>query len=252
MTTWFRSSAPTDHSKRFDSLKSWLERAGTGRALGTASPQPEAVVLARPQVFVAMAGLFVVIAPARNSRPALPCPNPMSVAVTPDGGSQQWGANTNGHTATYWVKNTGACNDTYTFTSSTTGPISGVSLNKTSAGVAVANSTSVVATYNVGAAGTGILQLKATGNTLGSDGLKGIDSGYFNITVTPPYQVAVTPDGSTTPTRGVGVAFVDSFLVRNTGANADTYTLTCSASSINCNSVSPVGPITLSNGSQQW
>jgi len=209
-------------------------------------------VLARLPIFVAMTGLFVVIAPARHSRPALPCPNPMSVAVTPDGDSQQWGANTNGHAATYWVKNTGACNDTYTFTSSATGPIAGVSLNKTSAAVAVANSTSVVATYNVGAAGTGILKLKATGNVLGSDGLKGIDSGYFNITVIPAYQVAVTPDGSTTPTRGVGVAFVDSFLVQNTGANADTYTLTCSASSINCNSVSPVGPITLSNGSQQW
>ncbi len=69
MTTWFRSSTPTDQSKRFDSLKSWLERAGTGRALRTASPQPEAVVLARPHVFVAMAGLSVVIAAARNSRP---------------------------------------------------------------------------------------------------------------------------------------------------------------------------------------
>src|SRR5439155_7225505 len=149
MTSWFRPSVPTDQSKRFDSLKSWFEQAGTGRALGTASPQPEAVVLARPHVFVAMAGLYVVIAPARNSRPALPCPNPMSVAVTPDGGSQQWIANTNGHTATYTVYNTGACNDTYSFSYTVSGPISGVSLNKTSAPVAVGGNTTVIATYNV-------------------------------------------------------------------------------------------------------
>jgi len=36
-----------------------------------------------------------------------------AVSTTPDGGTASWGANTNGHQATFTVTNTGICNDTY-------------------------------------------------------------------------------------------------------------------------------------------
>src|SRR2546421_4475382 len=56
-----------------------------------------------------------------------------AVSVTPKGASNTWWANTSNHPDTFTVTNTGTCNDTYTFSSSKTGPITGVSLNKASA-----------------------------------------------------------------------------------------------------------------------
>jgi len=101
-----------------------------------------------------------------------------AVSVTPDGSPVTWSAYTNGHTSTFTVTNTGLCGDTYTFAKSAWGPISGVSLNKTSFTLQPGTNTTVVATYNVGPPGTGVLTLTATG----VNGLES-DNGTFNVTV---------------------------------------------------------------------
>ena len=123
-----------------------------------------------------------------------PCPTAVSVAVTPDASPVSRAEQTTGHTATFTVQNTGTCNDTYNFTYTTIGPISGVTLNKTSASVQIGNNTTVIATYNVGTPGTGVLKLRATGVTQGSNGIAK-DSGWFNVTVVavPLPLVSMTP-----------------------------------------------------------
>jgi len=175
----------------------------------------------------------------------------MSVSVTPDGGSAQWPANTNGHTATFTVYNTGACNDTYTFSYTLSGPISGVSLDKTSASVTVGNSTTVTATYNVGSAGSGVLTLKANGTTLGSDGLKAADNGHFDVTVTPPPpppQIAVTPDAGTATASLYSQNNTVSFTVAETGGGTgDQVSFTCTPSGA-VTSCMPPSPVSLGPG----
>ncbi len=96
------------------------------------------------------------------------------VSVTPDGGSATWPMSTGGHTATFTVVNTGICKDIYGFSHAETGPISGVTLNKASASLLPGASTTVTATYSVGAPGTGVLTLSASGNAS--------DNGSFNVT----------------------------------------------------------------------
>src|ERR1051326_4797313 len=124
---------------------------------------------------------------------AVICPDPMSASVTPDGGTASWQSNTNGHTATFYVFNAGGCTDTYTISYTAGVPISGVSLNHTTLSVAPGGSDSVIATYNVGSPGVGVLKLKAQGNTTGSDGKKGLDSGYVTVTVTGPTPTSLLP-----------------------------------------------------------
>lgn len=104
-----------------------------------------------------------------------------AVSVTPDGGSATWSANTSGHQSIFTVTNTGECVDTYDFTKFTTGPISGVTLNKTIAELQPGVSTTVTATYSVDAAGAGTLTLAATGRVAGTQ-----NNGYYNVTVTVP------------------------------------------------------------------
>ena len=68
-------------------------------------------------------------------------------------------------------------------------------------------------------------------------------------TVSLRYNVAVTPDGSTTPTRGDKLGgYPDTFTVQNTGVNSATFNLSCSALSPSvCRTVAPTS-ITLSAG----
>jgi len=165
---------------------------------------------------------------------ALPCPSPMSVAVTPDGGSVSWQANTNGHTTTFTVNNTSNCNDTYTLSSTAGAPISGVSLSRTSLPVNAHSSGTVTATYNVGSPGTGVLKVKAQGSTLGSDGLKAADSGDVSVTATPPPPpptIAVTPDAGTATASLFSQNNTVSFTVAETGGGTgDQVSFTCTPS----------------------
>ena len=128
---------------------------------------------------------------------------PYVVSVTPDGDSVVWTPNTNGHQSVFVVKNTGGCQDTLYLTSSTTGPISGVTLNPTKIQLAPGQSANITATYNVGALGSGVLTVTATGVIGGAT-----DNGSYNVVVRYPYSVAVTPDGE------------PDFLPPGTGLNA--------------------------------
>ncbi len=188
---------------------------------------------AQPRTFAAAFLLAVGLGAAARAPYRAPCPGIMSVSVQSPG-SAQWPPNTNGHTATFTIYNTGACNDTYTFSYTVSGPISGVSLNKTTAPVGVGGNTTVIATYNVGSPGFGVLTLTAKGNTIGSDGLKAIGSGSVNVTVTqppPPPQIAVTPDAGTTSAPLFSQNNTASFTVAETGGGTgDQVSFTCTPS----------------------
>jgi len=115
-----------------------------------------------------------------------------SVGVTPPPpGSGSWTAQTTGHTTTFTVQNTGACNDTYQFTVSALGPIPPVvTLNKTSAAVIHGGSTTVIATYDVGNPGTGSLTLRAASAITGASA----ENSYVVTVVTgAPTNWDVTP-----------------------------------------------------------
>ncbi len=150
---------------------------------------------------VFLAAVALISTPSRVPRipdrvatraPTLPCPlgpagpnvlGPIAadvnyaVSVTPVGSSVSWPAYTGGLTSTFTVTNTGTCQDTYSFTKTATGTVSGVTLDKSSASLPPGASTTVVATYSVGAVGTGVLTLMATGSIGGET-----DAGYFNVT----------------------------------------------------------------------
>jgi RHS repeat-associated protein len=184
-------------------------------------------------------------------QPSLICPDPndpqyYSVSVTPDAGSASWQENTTNHKAVFTIQNTGLCVDQYTFTPYSSGSVTVVSQSKSSSGLNAHVSTVDTVTYNVGSAGSGTVTLQA------SSGMAG-DQGYYNVTITlTPYRVAVTPDGATTPNRLTNTAYVDTFTVENTGANTDTFALTCTSSSnVTCGALSPAGPLALTSNALQ-
>jgi len=99
--------------------------------------------------------------------------------------------------------------------------------------------------FSTTGAGTGGIVLTAQGSISS-------DQGSYVVTVSPPYGVAVTPDGSTAPNRFPNTAYAESFTVKNTGTSQDTFALTCIGSSnINCGLLSPTGPIPLAPNVQQ-
>ena len=179
-------------------------------------------------------GLVSTRRPPRGAA-ANPCPpdGTFAVSVSPKGTAVTLQTNTSGHTATFTVQNTGTCPDTYAFSYTATGPISGVSLDKSSAFLAAnGGQTTVTATYTVGAAGTGELDLAARGNTGGAT-----DAGWYNVTAAPP-SVSVASDGSAIE-AAAGANKSVAFTVTNTGPNSDTYTLACAVTgSGTCVSVS--------------
>ena len=171
---------------------------------------------------------------------------PWAVSVTPDGGSASWTENTTNHTATFTVTNTGDCNDGYSFTRGMSGPVTNVRLDKTGATVFAHASTTVTATYDVGAAGGGQL-------TLSAGSANSFDDGHYNVTATlPPYVVAVTPDGTPTPSRSSNsTGFTDTFTVRNAGSSVDSYTITCGGMGVTCTGTSPTSITNLASGASQ-
>ncbi|MGH9894145.1 MAG: hypothetical protein ACREA0_19620, partial [bacterium] len=126
-------------------------------------------------------------------------------------------------------------------------------LNKSSASVGKGLSTTVIATYNVGAAGSGTLTLTATGTAPGSNGFAS-DNGSFSITSQapppppPPPQIAVTPDAGTTSAPQFTPGNVVSFAVSETGGGTgDQVSFTCTPTG-NVTGCTPPGSIPLSAG----
>jgi RHS repeat-associated protein len=151
------------------------------RAVGTRTPIQTGVLF----VIVSFAAPHLHSVAATKATPPISsflCPDPpqYSVTVSPHGGTASWAEGTTGHTAQFTVLN-GPCTDTYTFSVTASGPISGVSLNKTSQGLTGGASTTVTATYNVDNPGSGQLTLTATGSVGGAT-----DGGYYTVTATLP------------------------------------------------------------------
>lgn len=112
-----------------------------------------------------------------------------AVSVTPKNGSASWGVLTSGHNAVFTVTNTGTCPDTYTFWSSTAGPVAGVSLDKTTWSLDPGTQTTVTATYSATYSGSGTLTVTAQGVAIGEE-----DNGWVNVTVTSNGSViSLTP-----------------------------------------------------------
>jgi RHS repeat-associated protein len=159
-----------------------------------------------------------------------------SVGVTPPAGSASWMSNTTGHTATFTVQNTGDCSDNYNFTASVSGPISVVSLDKTTAGLPRGGSTPVTVTYNVGTPGTGTLTLTAASYITGASA-----ENSYSVTVLHP--ATVTPHLATAATRAPYTpGYSETFTVQNNQAISDTITLTCiGATNVACTGITPAG-----------
>ncbi|HVH30878.1 MAG TPA: RHS repeat-associated core domain-containing protein [bacterium] len=153
--------------------------------------------------------------------------------MTPQGTSRIQQANTSGQTVTFTVTNQGLCRDSYNFDSTATGPISGVTLNPTSATLYPNQSTNVTATYNLGNPGTGQLTLTATSPFTSAQG-------WYTVTAVPPYQDSVTPKGGTLPTEPASWGtYPASFTIKNTGYYTDTYGVTCATTGpVTCTRVS--------------
>jgi RHS repeat-associated protein len=101
------------------------------------------------------------------------------VKVTPDGSTVgNRSPYSSGNTVTFTVTNYGALTDTYSFICRSSGNAICTNLSKTSAQLAHAVSTKVIATYSVTDAGLGKITLLAEGEAL--------DEGYFNIPIAAP------------------------------------------------------------------
>lgn len=144
----------------------------------------------RPIAAVARALLFALaFAVVRTPLAAQVTPDCQSgclggVEVTPDGGTDQHLVNSGPWTVVFDVLNTSASTKTFTFSCSTTGGMSCVSVNPTSASIKPDFDKLVTVTYNVGSTSGNVwLTATATGSS---------DDGYFVITATVPQ---VTPTG---------------------------------------------------------
>jgi hypothetical protein len=104
---------------------------------------------------------------------------PGGVEVTPDAGGPLYPeANTSGHQADFFVKNTRTITTTYTLTCGGTGSVSGCTPDQSSVTLSPQQTTDVSATYTTGSAGSAIVVLRATGAAA--------DTGYFNLTIVGP------------------------------------------------------------------
>lgn len=145
--------------------------------------------------------------------------------VTPDAGTAPNRlTNTTGHSQTFTVKNEGTSQTTFTLTCTGSSNVTCTGVAPTSVTLAGgAQNPDVIATYNVGATGTGTLKVTATGGV-------GSDSGWYSVPVIS-YSVAVTPDSGESllhqPNRMDGGT---TFTVKNTGTQPDTFTFSCAAS----------------------
>ena len=115
-------------------------------------------------------------------------PQPFGVAVTPDGlAGPNRAVNSSGHSQTFWVTNFGTNSDTYALTCWGTSGITCTGVIPASLPLAGGTQATVSVNYNVGAAGSGQLWLRADGNSGEAS-----DTGHYVITVGAPV-VDTTP-----------------------------------------------------------
>lgn len=166
--------------------------------------------------------------------------------VSPDNGSLTVGANLTGRQAIFTVSSQSSQSTSRTLTIlQCSGQVTSCSAPASTGNFI--QSINITVTFTSLAGGTGTIVLQAQGSTSS-------DQGSINVTVTPAYGVAVTPDGGMEPTRTANTGgYSAAFTVKNTGSNGNTYTLTCSGTGgVTCGMVP--GPLTFpanQPGSQQ-
>ena len=159
---------------------------------------------------------------------------PPGVQVTPDG---SWAPErtpfTNGYSAVFTVLNTQTSTVTFTLTRYSSANITTTGQSHDFVTLAPSASINVTVYYNVGAAGSGWVQLYAEGGT-------GLDSGIWNVPVGT--NGFVTPDGQTATARITQTGgYTETFTITNWNTGTLTYSLTCSSTAnISCTGVSPV------------
>jgi RHS repeat-associated protein len=160
------------------------------------------------------------------------------VSVTPDGGTTPpRQANTNGgpfgYQASFTVQNTGSTSNTYTITCTTSPNVTCLGTSPPSVTIGAGLTSSVSATYRVGAAGIGTLSLHAVGTNAA-------DSGWYSVPVVS-YGVTVTPDNGTATLRPANGTYSETFTVTNTGSATNTFSISCSSPPfyLTCTGVSP-------------
>lgn len=143
------------------------------------------------------------------------------VSASPKSGSMSAPANTTNQSTSFTLGGMVTGNN-YTLEWYCSGTVNSCTSPQGSSFTATSNSpVSWPINFNTTAPGSGTVQLKLFGNG-------GQDSGWYNVTVIPPHQVAVTPKGTTTPTLAGGTGgYTAVFTVQNTGYYNDTYSLTC-------------------------
>lgn len=164
------------------------------------------------------------------------------VAVTPDAGTEPTRpANSGGYTASFSLQNTGANQDTWSFSCAATGS---VVCGTPPAPVTRAGNLPPVTVnmpYSLGGAVSGphTLTLTATSTTAHSS-----DAGSFTV---PVAAVSVIPDGQITATRFANTAYSESFTLLNLGSVSTTFSFACSATGgIVCKTVP--APVTIGPG----
>ncbi|MEP6473407.1 MAG: hypothetical protein ABJC74_06780, partial [Gemmatimonadota bacterium] len=144
------------------------------------------------------------------------CPN---INISPDGGTATHADN--GHySAVFKAKNGGTGTGTWTIAPNLTGgmTVDSIAPDLEDGLILSTGDSAFITVYYFLATNPGTITLTASGTTNGETG---------SITVTPNYSVAVTPDSGTRTRLGLSTGLVDTFTVKNAGANSDTYNLTC-------------------------
>ena len=110
--------------------------------------------------------------------------------VWPDGYLADALANATGQTLSFNVSNWGGMSRSYRLTCPFTSPITQCLPERSTLPLGPGESQVVSVTFSTGSPGTGEVRLNAFDDATGE-----WDSGYFVVSVRPPYRVAVTPRG---------------------------------------------------------
>lgn len=145
-----------------------------------------------------------------------------SVEVTPDGGAtDRVLTTTSGHTVVFTVHNTGTSVGSFTLSCGSSGGASCVDVTPASMSLDPDESQTATVTYNVGAVGSGVISLTASGSAS--------DAGDYAISIVGG-AVSVTPYNQTGwMTIAYTSGFVATYQVHNSGLTGNTYGFACSA-----------------------
>lgn len=169
-----------------------------------------------------LGALLMALLPAGAAAQVSPMAAPGTASVSPQGGSKTVAAFSTGNTVSFTVTNTSDVPKTYDLQCSNY-TFQACTLSKTSVSLLDRESTTVTATFAVGAAGSSTLALDAF-----DSGGGGSASGWYNLTITEP-TISVSPTNSPV-TVNVSSSGTATFRVTNQNGPGDTFTIGCNVS----------------------